>query len=223
MEKIVAYIQTVMLHKKTFLTSFVFVFIFTTLQYFGVKPSSFFHSPLPQTEDLFTAHVLPRLQQIPPDTFSLIRKQSFIPSAQASEPYDSAKAYVAIDFTTGGILAEKDMQEKLPIASLTKLMSAVVSLDLSRPDESFRVSKTASSIIPTKIGVIPGQTLTLQELLEAALMTSANDAVQVIKEGTNEKYHAPVFIDPAFLIFGCSFCCVCPNLGHKRHSFDTQA
>lgn len=188
-------IKGITLTKKTFLTSFLFVFIFSLLQQSGFTQRILLFSPLPKTRDIFTTDVLPRLQQIPKDSFSLSSKPSFIQSAQASEPYDSVSAYVAIDFTNGNILAEKNKDIRLPIASLTKIMSAVVALDLADPSESFRVSQTASDIIPTKIGVIPGEELTLKELLEAALMTSANDAVQVMKEGIDNKYHAPVFVN----------------------------
>ncbi|MCL5784297.1 MAG: hypothetical protein M1142_03015, partial [Patescibacteria group bacterium] len=56
-------------------------------------------------------------------------------------------------------------------------------------------SYKAASIEPTKLGLIPGQKLTLEELLNGSLLTSANDAVQVIKEGVDEEYKANVFIE----------------------------
>jgi D-alanyl-D-alanine carboxypeptidase len=73
-------------------------------------------------------------------------------------------------------------------------MTAVVALDLANPDEEFTVTEKAAKVIPTKIGVVVGQKMTLRELLHAALLTSANDAVQVIEDGIDAKYGEPVFV-----------------------------
>ncbi len=86
------------------------------------------------------------------------------------------------------------MSKKEPIASLTKIMSAVVALDLVSPDKEFTVSPKASTIEPTRIGVIPGQKFKMSELLEAGLMTSANDAIEVVREGVDDVYKEPVFV-----------------------------
>jgi D-alanyl-D-alanine carboxypeptidase len=99
-----------------------------------------------------------------------------------------------LDFDSGQIIDSKNGEREVPIASLTKIMTAVVALDISSPSEKFVVTKKAADQIPTKIGVIPGQHFTLQELLEAGLMTSANDAIEVIRDGIDTKYNDAVFI-----------------------------
>ncbi|HXS15480.1 MAG TPA: serine hydrolase, partial [Candidatus Saccharimonadales bacterium] len=81
-----------------------------------------------------------------------------------------------------------------PIASLTKLMSAAVALDLMNPNETITVSSSALRVIPTKIGVATGEKLPLKDLLEAMLMTSANDAAQAVHDGVNAKYHENIFV-----------------------------
>lgn len=108
---------------------------------------------------------------------------------------DTSRSYIVIDANSGKVLLEKDSQKSLPIASLTKIMTAVVALDLANPGEKFSVSNKASKETPTRIGVIPGQKMTLEELLNGMLLTSANDAAQVVKEGIDAKYKSPVFID----------------------------
>ncbi len=60
--------------------------------------------------------------------------------------------------------------------------------------KKFIVSPKAAKIEPTRIGVIPGQELTMGELLEAGLLTSANDAIEVIREGVDTLYKEPVFV-----------------------------
>src|SRR4029078_13126737 len=68
-------------------------------------------------------------------------------------------------------------------------------LDLANPDEVFKVSQNAANKIPTKLGLEVSEQLTVEELIEAALMTSANDATQVIADGIDTKYGEKVFID----------------------------
>lgn len=104
-------------------------------------------------------------------------------------------SYVLLDADSGEVLAEKASDQRTPIASLTKIMTAVVALDLAEPGEVFTVTPDAASQIPTKIGVNPGEKLTLNELLNAALLHSGNDAAQVIKDGIDERYGPGKFIE----------------------------
>lgn len=119
---------------------------------------------------------------------------SFTPSSQTTTIPIKVTSYVLIDTDSKTILAEQQMNQQVSIASVTKIMTAIVALDLANPDDRFTVTTHASKIIPTKIGVVPGQQMNLKELLYALLLTSANDAAEVIKEGVNEKYGADVFV-----------------------------
>lgn len=183
---------------KIFVTSFAITFIIVMLQLISSKAG--FHLSLPglispvetKTEDALTP-LLPHLEQ-KKNTYKLSKSSRFIGTAQAASDSDQSRAYAVIDYETGKILAEKDGDQSVPIASITKVMTAVVALDLASADEEFTVTENAAAAIPTKIGVVPGQKLTLRELLLAALMTSANDAVQVIKDGIDQKYGSKVFI-----------------------------
>lgn len=103
-------------------------------------------------------------------------------------------SYVLLDENSKEIIAENNPDKKVFIASLTKIMTAVVALDLAGSEEKFTVTSDAQKIIPTKIGVIKGQKMTLHELLEAMLMTSANDAAQVVMDGVNKIYGGDIFI-----------------------------
>ncbi len=139
--------------------------------------------------------LLPRLQQ-KQNNFSLFRStgESIIPQAQAAGDFEFLKSYIVIDDGTGQILAEKNIHQQLPIASLTKLMTAVVSLDVTSPDQEFTITNQAAQMIPTKIGVVEGQRMSLDELLKGALLTSANDAAEAIKVGINNLYNRNIFI-----------------------------
>src|SRR5205814_1449958 len=76
----------------------------------------------------------------------------------------------------------------LKIASLTKIMSAVVALDLAKPEVEITVSKHATEMIPSKVNLKEGEKLTVEETLNCFLMASANDCAQAIKDGIDAKY-----------------------------------
>lgn len=179
---------------KIFVSSFGAMFIIVTLQYLGVRPPQFLQTPLPYTEDIFYKEVQPKLEEKEIGSFSLHRSKPIIPQAHAAGAYDAAKAYAVLDFTTGEVILEKNSKEQVAIASLTKIMTAIIALDLAGTDTVLSVSPRAANIIPTKIGVITGEEMTVKELLEAVLLTSANDAAQVIKEGIDDHYNSEVFI-----------------------------
>lgn len=127
-------------------------------------------------------------------TFRLKKRLDLIPQALASSEYEKASAYGVIDLETGDVISQKRLSDKLPIASLTKIMTAVVALDLTSPDEEFSVDFDESQIIPTRFAFNRGDKLTLKELLNGMLLTSANDCAQIIKDGFDTKYGNGTFI-----------------------------
>jgi serine-type D-Ala-D-Ala carboxypeptidase (penicillin-binding protein 5/6) len=149
-------------------------------------------SPQPAKTDIFDS-ITPRLEA-KPASFQLKQNRSLVTKAYAGADYEELPAYGVIDLDTGDVLMSKSLSDKHAIASITKLMTAVVALDLANPQELMSISEHAASIEPTKIGVVPGQQMTLSELLDAGLLTSANDAIEVIREGIDVKYGEAVFI-----------------------------
>lgn len=178
---------------KIFWGTFLATFVMVSLQYLGVRVPNII-SPLAQKNDVFETKIRPRIDRIE-NTYTLTRQTSFVPKAHANSAVDEASAYAVIDYDSGNVIIQKNLDQQLPIASLTKIMTAVVALDLSDPHEKFAVTEDAASQIPTKIGIKPGEKLTLEELLNAALLTSANDAVQEIKDGIDAKYGKEVFVE----------------------------
>src|SRR5258708_3372416 len=67
------------------------------------------------------------------NTYHLTEDIHFLPQASAASPYDNATSYALIDYDTGKVITEKGMSQRVPVASLTKIMSAVVALDLVLP------------------------------------------------------------------------------------------
>lgn len=140
--------------------------------------------------------VKPKLNQgIVPTGLS---KNSLIPTSYASSvssaELEDLSAYLVIEPSSGEVISDKNSTAKLPVASLTKIMTAVVSLDLASTDELFTISQRASRVQPTSMGLIEGQKWSMEELLNSLLLTSANDAAEALKEGINEKYQGEIFI-----------------------------
>lgn len=180
------------LNWRVFFMTFVATFIVVALQYLGVQAPKLFNPLSPAKAEVPAPETpTPKLKE---------KKNSFHLNQKNTSSYpvpsfaNQVAGYIAVDYDTGDILVEKASDQELPIASLTKIMTAVVALDLASPSEKFTVSEYAASIIPTKIGVIPGEKLTVEELLYAAMLTSANDAVEVLREGIDKKYGKGSFV-----------------------------
>lgn len=110
-------------------------------------------------------------------------KEDFVQSGAAG-PQISAKAALFVETKTGEVLYSKNAREKLPIASLAKVMTAIVALEYKSLEEKFSVSQRASESEPDEMLLIPGEKLSLKELLYGIFMISANDAAEVLAEGT---------------------------------------
>jgi D-alanyl-D-alanine carboxypeptidase len=151
-----------------------------------------FISPVSDKNSVFSS-ILTKLEQ-KKNSYKVYEEKSIIKSAYADANITNVRAYAVVDYDSGKVLAQNNLSQQIPIASLTKIMTAVVALDLADPDEEITITQHAANMIPTKIGVIPGQKMTLRELLHASLLTSANDATQAIADGIDAKYGEPVFI-----------------------------
>ncbi len=149
-------------------------------------------TPTPLKVDAFLS-VAPKLKQAK-NQYSLKQEVSLVSQASAATDLDMVPAYAAVDFNSGAVLAQKNLLERVSIASITKVMTAVVALDLASPEELFTYSANPRSQPATRLVFTPGDKLTLEELLNAALLVSANDCTEAIREGIDEKYGGDVFI-----------------------------
>ena len=111
---------------------------------------------------------------------------SFLTSfAQSDEPYPSvsAQSAILIDAVNGTVLYEKNADEILPMASTTKIMTALVALTEMPPDTHITVDERAVGVEGSSIYLTAGESLTLEQLLYALLLESANDAAEAIAIG----------------------------------------
>lgn len=94
----------------------------------------------------------------------------------------SAKAYAVMDRDKRELILAKNPTSEKQIASLTKVMTAVVSLDKEKLDREVVISKEAASVGEAVMGASYGERYTLEELLYGLLMVSANDAAEAIAQ-----------------------------------------
>lgn len=96
----------------------------------------------------------------------------------------SSRAAVVMEASTGRILYGKNPTLRLAPASTTKLMTAMVALDRMNPADTAHISERAAGVSPVKVNLRPGERVTVETLLNAALITSANDAAYALAEAT---------------------------------------
>ncbi|MGD9570264.1 MAG: D-alanyl-D-alanine carboxypeptidase family protein [Thermoleophilia bacterium] len=97
-------------------------------------------------------------------------------------PVDAA-AYIVIDPATGETLAQRAPDRELPMASTTKIMTALVALEAAEPDEVMTVPPEATEVGESSGSLVAGETLTVRDLLTALLVASGNDAALTLAVG----------------------------------------
>ena len=108
---------------------------------------------------------------------------AFVPFSVRATGLDisvSASSAVLIEAESGRVLYEKDADKRRPMASTTKIMTALVALenyDLAAP---IKIPKEAVGIEGSSLYLVEGEELTLRELLYALMLRSANDAATAI-------------------------------------------
>jgi D-alanyl-D-alanine carboxypeptidase (penicillin-binding protein 5/6) len=107
--------------------------------------------------------------------------------ASAAPPDVEARAYVVENGATGEVLAAFQPRKRLPIASITKLMTVLVALEKARPELYVTVDPIAVSVGESTIHLRPGERITVRELVEAALIQSANDAAWALAAGVGNR------------------------------------
>lgn len=99
-------------------------------------------------------------------------------------PKIAAKSAIFIDTKSGQTLYSKNPEERLPIASLTKVMTVLIAMEHTNLDDQFIVSQRATEMEPDEMILLPGEKMTLKELLYGIFLVSANDAAEVLAEDT---------------------------------------
>ncbi|MDP4008904.1 MAG: serine hydrolase [bacterium] len=92
----------------------------------------------------------------------------------------SASSYIAVSLDDGAVLLEKDGSRQLPIASVTKLMGAVIVAEYIDMEKSIVVTSEMLKPLGSSPTIFSGLTIQAAHLLRASLIQSANDASEVL-------------------------------------------
>lgn len=99
----------------------------------------------------------------------------------------NSRSAILIENTTGKVLFEKNADERVAIASLTKMMSQIIILEQIEAgkltwDEMVKVSANAAGYGGTQIYLQPGEEMSVEDLFKGVSMASANDVAVTKKQ-----------------------------------------
>jgi serine-type D-Ala-D-Ala carboxypeptidase (penicillin-binding protein 5/6) len=106
----------------------------------------------------------------------------FATPAHAGAPTVSARAYYVVNPATGEVLAQHHAWARVPIASITKLMTVLVVLEHADWNDVVRVRPGAAAIGESTINLRAGERITVGDLVKGALVQSANDAADALAD-----------------------------------------
>src|SRR5256885_8318185 len=105
---------------------------------------------------------------------------SFAGAARAGVPSPDARAFFIVNAANGEVLAAHNAHARVPIASITKLMTVIVALDHVKPDDVVTVSGQAAQVGESRIPLHRGERISVRDLLAGALIQSANNAADAL-------------------------------------------
>ena len=103
-------------------------------------------------------------------------------SSSVEEPKINARAAIIYDRTTKQIIWGKNESEKRPMASTTKIMTAIVVLENSNLSDVVTISKKAAGTGGSKLKISTGDKITVNDLLYGLMLRSGNDAAVALAE-----------------------------------------
>lgn len=149
---------------------------FPALENFAQKnqPIATFAATLPIAQNVF---LIPQNDIFPP-----------IRNWDIKEPEFSAQSIYSFDTGSNKILLQKEPDQKRPIASLSKLITALVILEKTSLKDEVIVSKTAVETLGEAGGLVSGEKISVESLIYAMLLESSNDAAVALAEKFNGQF-----------------------------------
>lgn len=112
-------------------------------------------------------------------------KKSYYLVGNAEEPTILAQAFLVADLKTGQILLSEGGKVVLPVASITKLVTAIVAQEEFEDDEIITITKEVLETEGWRGSFTEGEEIAVKELLYPLLMVSSNDAGEALAEHQN--------------------------------------
>jgi serine-type D-Ala-D-Ala carboxypeptidase (penicillin-binding protein 5/6) len=111
-------------------------------------------------------------------------------SATAAAPTPDARAWLVENPVTGEVLLSHDARRRVPIASITKLMTVIVALQHLKLTDVVSVDPRAAAVGQESVYLHAGQEITVSDLVKGAMIQSANDAADALALATAPSYPA---------------------------------
>ena len=92
----------------------------------------------------------------------------------------SAQSAILLDASDDSVLYAKNADLRLPMASTTKIMTALIALEYGNIDTQYAIPQKAVGVEGSSVYLVEGEMLTLGELVYALMLESANDAAEAI-------------------------------------------
>ena len=106
-------------------------------------------------------------------------------AAPACPASDLAPSAIVIEVSTGTVACERDADARRSIASTTKLMTALLTLERAKLSDTFTAARYFAAGPESKIGLDPGERMSVRDLLRGLLVESGNDAAVTLAEGVS--------------------------------------
>ena len=121
-------------------------------------------------------------------SFILVLSVAFsTPALAISAPSVSARSAILIEAETGKVLFSRSAQVRMPMASTTKIMTAIVAIEECKDlSKSVKIDKRSVGVEGSSIYLYEGEELTMESLLYALMLSSANDAAVAIAYAVGE-------------------------------------
>lgn len=106
-----------------------------------------------------------------------------------TKPTVSAESAILVEATTGKVLYKKDIHKKMYPASMTKILTALVTLDFFNPDALVTVGTEINEVTvdSSKAGHVRGETLSVENLIRGLIIPSGNDSANVLAAAVAKK------------------------------------
>ena len=102
------------------------------------------------------------------------------PAGAAEEPAVSAKSAMLYEPVSGRVLLEKDAHTPRPMASTTKIMTALIAMESCQPEREVTVAKEAVLVEGSSLGLRGGDKINMRDLVTGLMLVSGNDAANAI-------------------------------------------
>ncbi len=136
----------------------------STLHAAPLSQADFAHKAPWQREPILSVQPLPQIEE------------------QIENPELTAQSVLAIDLTSGKILFEKNSKTQRPIASLTKLMTALIIAEEELPGSIVEISTNAAEMEGSIVWLNAGEEMTVKDLMYGMMIASGNDAAMALAE-----------------------------------------